>query len=419
MRVTPITRQELQAFLATQDRYLYEQSVKYTQLYDTIDILGLRDDDGVIRASAVVTYRRWRRFFKRAHIVSGPILDWSDVALVEAFLTGLKAYYRSNPSVLSINFNPILARNYYDDIELTGHNPVADQLDQIVERLGGKHYEEDYYSNSALPIRFAYTKTIEGMTLEEVLKSCDRSTRTRFNTYGTPGLTVRYLKPNEFEEFVQLERHTAQRTGEAPQRPLTLNRRLHELSLDPQSCMLPAAVLNCDDYLQGLDSQERELQATIATLEAKERELAQTGEQLIKKQRGLLKYTRDRLAVIAKRRAHTEEVKAESGNEIVLAASYFRASPNELVYLLSGAYSQYQSYYGVYLIHRYMIEWAIDHGIKRYNFFGISGDFSQSAVDAGVIEFKRQFNGYVEEYVGDYYLPVHPFMSRLLQCDAA
>ena len=36
-----------------------------------------------------------------------------------------------------------------------------------------------------------------------------------------------------------------------------------------------------------------------------------------------------------------------------------------------------------------MINYAIEHGINRYNFYGISGDFSEDAEDAGVVKFKR------------------------------
>ena len=36
-----------------------------------------------------------------------------------------------------------------------------------------------------------------------------------------------------------------------------------------------------------------------------------------------------------------------------------------------------------------MINYALDHGIDRYNFYGISGDFSEDAEDAGVIKFKK------------------------------
>ena len=47
-----------------------------------------------------------------------------------------------------------------------------------------------------------------------------------------------------------------------------------------------------------------------------------------------------------------------------------------------------------------MINYAIEHGINRYNFYGISGDFSEDAEDAGVVKFKKGYDADVIEYVG-------------------
>ena len=36
-----------------------------------------------------------------------------------------------------------------------------------------------------------------------------------------------------------------------------------------------------------------------------------------------------------------------------------------------------------------MIKFAKEHNIDRYNFYGITGDFSEDAEDAGVQKFKK------------------------------
>ena len=36
-----------------------------------------------------------------------------------------------------------------------------------------------------------------------------------------------------------------------------------------------------------------------------------------------------------------------------------------------------------------MINYALDNNIDRYNFYGISGDFTEDAEDAGVVKFKK------------------------------
>ena len=54
-----------------------------------------------------------------------------------------------------------------------------------------------------------------------------------------------------------------------------------------------------------------------------------------------------------------------------------------------------------------MIEYAKDHNFKKYNFYGISGNFDKKDPDYGIYEFKKGFNGYVEEYVGEFELPLN------------
>ena len=60
-----------------------------------------------------------------------------------------------------------------------------------------------------------------------------------------------------------------------------------------------------------------------------------------------------------------------------------------------------------------MINYAIDHGIDRDNFYGISGHFTDDAEDAGVVKFKKGFNADVIEYVGDFVKPINKPMYSL------
>ena len=60
-----------------------------------------------------------------------------------------------------------------------------------------------------------------------------------------------------------------------------------------------------------------------------------------------------------------------------------------------------------------MIKFAKEHDINRYNFYGITGDFSEDAEDAGVQKFKEGFNADVYEYIGDFVKPIKPIFYKL------
>ena len=81
----------------------------------------------------------------------------------------------------------------------------------------------------------------------------------------------------------------------------------------------------------------------------------------------------------------------------------------EVVYLSSGNYSKYMMFNSQYLIQWEMIKYAIEHGYKRYNFYGIPDNFDKNDKDYGIYAFKTGFNGCVEQLIGEYVLPTSIF----------
>ena len=90
-----------------------------------------------------------------------------------------------------------------------------------------------------------------------------------------------------------------------------------------------------------------------------------------------------------------------------MAASEFILYNNEIIYMFSGAYEEFRSFYASYALQWHMITYALEHGYTKYNFLGITGNFDPESEDYGVYQFKRGFPGTVEELVGDFILPVN------------
>ena len=64
-----------------------------------------------------------------------------------------------------------------------------------------------------------------------------------------------------------------------------------------------------------------------------------------------------------------------------------------------------------------MIKYGIKNNFKRYNFYGISGNFDTKDSQYGIYNFKRGFNGKVIELIGEFDLPTHPlyFIYNILK----
>lgn len=419
MRFTRLSQSAYSRFAYGQERVLFPQLPGYAEerrsegtALDEVGVVTTVDGQEKIVAAALIRYQPWMKFFTRVNIAYGPIMDFSDRELVSFFFKNLLAYVKKNKSVLAVRFNPLLAEKFYDDITPVEPNPVADTFKATMAELGFINLQREFYESADIQARFFYTKDISGMTFPDLMKSVGQVVRTGFNRAGTPGVTVKFLEADEFHVLEEILSHTADRSQmqEISSHAMTFYKGLKKAR--PDRVFAPVAVLDCDEYLAGIDAEASELQEKIGAIDEMEAGQQAEGKNLAKKQRTARNEAQSRLEVLERRAEETRAHKESAGNEIVLAGSLFVACPNELVYLLSGSYREYQSYYGIYLIHRAMLEWAVDNGVDRYNTFGITGDFSENASDAGVLHFKRQFKGDVEELVGTWEAPVRPLLAK-------
>ncbi len=81
-----------------------------------------------------------------------------------------------------------------------------------------------------------------------------------------------------------------------------------------------------------------------------------------------------------------------------IAAGIFIKHPNEMVYFMSGADTEYRHLYGGHFLQHHVMQQCIKGGIHRYNFYGVSGHFENNPL----LVYKAGFRGKVEEYIGGF-----------------
>lgn len=95
-----------------------------------------------------------------------------------------------------------------------------------------------------------------------------------------------------------------------------------------------------------------------------------------------------------------------------IAAAMFMTYGDEVIYLFSGSDEKYMKEYNAqYAIQWYMIQYALTHKFKHYNFYGIQGLPDPKAKDYGIYRFKKGFGGNVVELIGSFELPISPFYN--------
>ncbi len=99
---------------------------------------------------------------------------------------------------------------------------------------------------------------------------------------------------------------------------------------------------------------------------------------------------------------------AENADGVAVSGIVFIENSWEMVAAIGGAVSGHEQERGNHLLHDHMIRTALEHGLPRYNFYGIEGRSDDPSSEGyGVYEFKTRFGtGFIEELIGEFTLPV-------------
>jgi len=93
-------------------------------------------------------------------------------------------------------------------------------------------------------------------------------------------------------------------------------------------------------------------------------------------------------------------------------AGFFVDTPRETVYLAGGGPDQYFPFSPVYAVLDQAMQRSIDHQIPRFNLYGVDVTFDQPT---GLLRFKQQFNGFIEQLPGDYVANLNPLTTLILK----
>lgn len=326
-RIEEITAEEFEGRVARDPRPNFAQSPQGARLRElsgwSTSLLGLVSGEGpdrVVGAAFVLSVRRGR--LVTGDISSGPLLDFADDGLVEAFTRELARHLGALGCVF-VTMNPNVLRD----------DAVAHRL----ERHGWKHsgWTLGFESGLRGNIRFAYVKDLTGLTLEDYRDSYASRYR-RYVRHVEKRLRLRRLGRDELPLFIDIMNNVAERKHFGQRSP---------------------------DYF-----------------------------------RALFDAFGDQAYFLV----------AENEDGVPVSGIVFIENSWEMVAAIGGAVSGHEQERGNHLLHDHMIRTALEHGLTRYNFYGIEGRTDDPSSEGyGVYEFKTRFGtGSVEELIGEFTLPV-------------
>ena len=362
---------------------LYMKQLLLTQNRE-VYLVGLKDDKKIVCASLITSSGTFMGK-KTYEALKGFLIDYQDFKLVEKFTNELKKFIKEKNG-FRLTIDPYIPHIQRD---IDG-NVVEGGIDNsnVIEELKKIGYQE--LKNSA---QVKWTFVLDtNKSFDEVLANMKPNTRNAINkTLNKYKLVVEELKYDDLAVFKKITEDTCERRGFGD-RSLKYYQDMYNIFKDDLKVLV--CKLDIDLYINALEEEKAIFNDKIINLSDSNSNMKK--KEVMKKD----------IINIDGRIEEANKLKEEKGNTIILSGAMFVLYGSEVIYLFSGSYDEYMKYCGQYRLQYEMIKYACDHNYRRYNFYGIMDLFDKNGKDYGVYEFKRGFNGYVEELLGAYEIKI-------------
>ncbi len=320
----------------------------------------------------------------------GYLLDFKDEELVDFFTKELKKYIKDKKGYV-LRIDPYVIKQQRDiDGNIVEDGEDNTSVIKQLESLGFKRVKEENMEQ----VGWMFSLDLEGKTEAQILKEMKPNTRNTIRKAEKFGITVNEISYDELDRFENIMIETGERKGFSV-RKLSYFQEMYKLFHDNNEVKYFITELDLKAYIKRLEKEKAEKEEKLNALsDAKYND-------------GQKKNLNNEIASIDKRIKESKEIIKESGKDVItLSGSMFMLIEPEIIYLSSGNYEEYMKFNSQYLIQWELIKYGIENGFKKHNFYGIPANINEHPKDYGIYEFKRGFNGYVEELIGEYSLPI-------------
>ena len=393
MNFCKLTEEEYQKYWNKHPMKTFLSTVEIGKLREKsnwkVDYVGVKENKKIIAATMLLSHKR--KFNKyEFYSPRGYLLDFNNKELLKYFTNELKKYLKKNNAYV-FRVDPYLI---YKERDIDG-NIVENGIDnsKVVNYL----YELGFKkvpSKNLEQVSWMFSLDLDGKTEEQILKEMKPNTRNLIRKAEKFGITVNEISYEELDRFQNIMEETGARKGFAV-RKLSYFQEMYNLFYDKEEVKYFITELNLKEYIKRLKEEVKEKEEKINNLsDAKYND-------------GAKKNLTNEIASLNKRIEDSNNIIKEQGKDVItLSGSMFMLIQPEVIYLSSGNYEEFMKFNSQYLIQWELIKYGIKNGFKKHNFYGIPENINEHPKDYGIYEFKKGFNGYVEELIGEYELPI-------------
>ena len=352
--------------------------------------VGVKKEKELIAATMLLAHKRHFGTYE-FYSPRGYLLDFKNEELLDFFTKELKKYIKDKKGYV-LRIDPYLI---YKERDIDG-NIVENGIDnsKVVEQLLSLNYKKVPIEEKE-QVGWMFSLDLENKTEEQILKEMKPNTRNTIRKAEKIGITVNEISYDELDRFQSIMEETSKRKGFS-NRKLSYYQEMYNLFHEKNEVKFFITELNLKEYIERLKKEKEEKEEKISSLsDAKYND-------------GAKKNLAKEVESIEKRIKDAEEIRKEKKTDIItLSGSMFMLIQPEIIYLSSGNYEEFMKFNSQYLIQWELIKYGLENGFKKHNFYGIPENINTHPKDYGIYEFKRGFNGYVEELIGEYELPIN------------
>lgn len=409
MKLVKLNETEFKEYALTSPQVTFHQTKEWADLKSKNGwipyYVGLKDNDE-LKGAALLLAKTIPVIKKRIfYSPRGVLIDYNDKELLSEFTKEIKSFIKKEKGFL-LKIDPYVEyqeRDNNGDIVEGGYNNKKSH--QNLVDLGYKHFGFNKMQDTLQP-RWMHVIEINGKSEEEVQKDMESKTRQILRKNEKSGIVVREIDREELPVFKTIMEHTSDRR-EFIDRPLSYYESMWDSLHDSGILKIMIAEIDFDLYMENT---KKELSETESSLK----------DRTYKHDNGLLKMNEKKYessnkqdeATIDRLNKQVQRINdyiKEFGHKKTLGGILFLIYGNEVLSLYGGTDDNLMQFQSAYSVHYAGVKYAIDNGYKRYNFYGITGDFRKENPLYGLYLFKKSFGGHVVELIGEYDLVVSPF----------
>lgn len=344
-------------------------------------------EEGRLLAVASILIKSLPLGYKMFYIPRGPILDYRDTEVLKFVLQSIKSYARSKRAVF-VTFDPSICLSQHlvnqDKTEYPENLAIIDSLQQMGVRWSGKTEEMGDTIQPRIQAKI-YKENFEEDKLSKSTKQAIRTARNK-------GVEIQFGGTELLESFSFLMKKTEKRK---------------EIHLRNEAY-----------YKKLLDNFKDKAYITLATLDVSKR--SQELEEQLAKNRALEEtFTEStRTSKVEAQKKEKERLEEEidflqgymnmGKSNIPLAATLSLEFGNTSVNLYAGMDDDFKRYNAPILTWYETARYSFERGMVWQNLGGV-----ENSLNGGLYHFKEKFNPTIEEYLGEFTMPIHPLYPLL------